>query len=131
MCSHLSAIRRRQCPLPPPDGRKPPNKSLLRTNKPKACQKLIVRRAKIPGINAFQRLITTKLTIPTAITARKVTLTARITQYFFKLTSTASVFAVNGLQPASQVQNGVPFPGQERIQANTRFLAEILETPPL
>src|SRR5579864_6050907 len=90
--------------------RKPPNRILLNTNSPSACQNVIVWPLNTLGASQFQRPITTKLKTVTASAANTANFNPlRIQRRFIFRTSSSCELVVDFLQPQAQMKNRVAF----------------------
>src|SRR5467141_1956941 len=82
----------------------PPKRILLKTNRPRACQKLIRCQPKRAGISQFQRLITTKLNTNAASAANTTNFKPLNIHFLFIFSSSCfRKLVVDGLEALAQV----------------------------
>src|SRR6476660_3435495 len=121
-------MRRRQRGPLPGYGRNPPKSNLLNTKSPRACQKVIARTPKMPGIKTFQRPITKKLTAATARVPYKAIFRTLKTRYLFIFhSSLLSELVIDSLQSTPQLQHCISLSGQQRVDADAGCFTQFLK----
>src|SRR5262252_5634850 len=106
ICSQRCIMRRLQYMCPPGPPRKPPKRILVRTKRPRACEKLMLRHPKSDGVSQFHRLMTTKPSTRMAAAANDTNFNLLTSQYRF-ISLSFRKFDVDILEAFAQMEYSV------------------------